>query len=265
MAIATEASHVFRYGSGLIETMLVRDGAIRLEAYHWERLFAGMETLGMRRPVHFTNALLREAVLLTVKRNGQEGLCRVRLQVFSGSGGLYEGGQEVPQFAISCHSLKAAQTELNENGLVVGIATGLAKSMDNLANLKSSNALIYLQAARQAAANRWNDALVLNAAGRIAESTIANVFWVEDGKLYTPAFSEGCVAGVMRRHLLAVLGGEVIERPLEPENLQTATELFLTNAIRGIKWVRLAGERHMGYEVSRHIYSKYLLVDAGSL
>lgn len=255
-AIATEGSHGFRYGNSLIETMLVRDGAIRLEAYHWERLLAGMETLGMRRSPHFTGATLHDAVLQTVKKNKQERLCRVRLQVYCGSGGLYEGAQEVPQFAISCHSLEAAQTEFNENGLVVGIAIGLAKSMDSLANLKSSNALIYLQAARQATANRWNDALVLNNSGRIAESTIANIFWVSAGRLYTPPLSEGCVAGVMRRYLLNELNGAITEQALTEERLQTATEIFLTNAVRGVKWVGKFENHSLKCEMSHYICSR---------
>ena len=96
-------------------------------------------------------------------------------------------------------------------------------------------------AARQAKQNKWNDALVLNTAGNIIESAIANIFWVKDGNIYTPPLAEGCVAGVMRRHLLQITPG-IAEKPLTIDALSAADEVFLTNAIKGIRWVRYVGE-----------------------
>ena len=50
--------------------------------------------------------------------------------------------------------------------------------------------------------NKLNDALILNQHDRICDSTIANVFWVKDNKIFTPPLNEGCVAGVMRKKIL---------------------------------------------------------------
>jgi len=83
--------------------------------------------------------------------------------------------------------------------------------------------------------------VVLNAYGRVAETTIANIWWVREGRLFTPPLSEGCVAGVMRRWLLEALpasGYSVGEEPIGPDGLEEAEEIFITNAIRGIQWVR---------------------------
>jgi branched-chain amino acid aminotransferase len=127
-------------------------------------------------------------------------------------------------------------TELNEIGLTIGIAEGLQKSPDVLANYKTSNALIYAIAAQQAKANKWNDALLCNTHDHIIESTIANIFWIKDDKVYTPPLTEGCVAGVMRRYVVQKIA--VAESILTTEILQQADAVFLTNAIRRIKWVR---------------------------
>lgn len=234
-------NRAFRYGYGLFETMLYRNDEIELSGYHWERLFAGMKQLAFEVHKHFTPQLLQTEVKRTAHRNGLEALCRIRLQVWPGNGGLYDATSLAPQFLIECFPLSPDLITINENGLSIGIAQGLQKSMDSLANLKSCNSLIYAMAAAQAKQQKWNDALICNTSGNIVESTIANVFWVKDRHFYTPPLSEGCVNGVMRRHLLHKLDAKkipFIEIPLSVRLLELADEVFLTNAIRKIKWVK---------------------------
>jgi branched-chain amino acid aminotransferase len=228
-------NRAFRYGYGLFETMLVRDGIIQLANYHWERLFAGAKGLSFDMPKLMTVDWLTEEVLRTVKKNGLEKLCRVRLQLYGGNGGILEEQNPKPGYIIECYAINEETTQLNEPGLVLGIADGIIKVVDSLANFKTTNALVYAIAAQQAKANKWNDALVLNSNGNIIESTIANIFWIKDGQVYTPPLSEGCVAGVMRRYIMERV--PVTETILTTETLYVADELFLTNAIRRIKWV----------------------------
>jgi branched-chain amino acid aminotransferase len=141
---------------------------------------------------------------------------------------------------------------LNENGLVLGLATGLQKSTDALANLKSCNALIYAIAARQARENQWNDALILNTAGNIIESTIANIFWITDDIIYTPPLADGCIAGVMRRHLLS--NNSIVERSLTLPTLLEADEVFLTNAIKQVRWVGMMDKRKYGNSRAKELF-----------
>ncbi len=242
----------FRYGNGLFETMLVQNGHIRLAHAHWQRLFGGLAQLGYVVPPLFTPAMLQEQVLRTVRRNGWQQLCRVRLQVFGGNGGIF--GPDEPQlhYLIECYPLQEHDVTLNINGLVVGVATGLAKSTDMLCNLKTANALVYATAARQARQNKWNDALVLNQYGRITDSVVANVFWVRDGVVYTPPLPEGCIAGVMRGALLQKVGS-IVEKPFDPAELTLATEVFLTNAIRGVRWVARTGDTDYVYGIAKEM------------
>ena len=236
------SNSAFRYGNGLFETMLLHNGHIRLADAHWQRLFGGLAQLGFVVPPLFTAAMLQEQVLRTVRRNGWLQLCRVRLQVFGGNGGIF--GPDDPQlhYLIECYPLQEHDVTLNINGLVTGIASGLAKSTDSLSHLKSASALIYAAAARQARQNKWNDALVLNQNGRIADSVVANLFWVKDNVVYTPPLTEGCIAGVMRGYLLQQQVGTIVEQPVDAAQLATADEVFLTNAIRGVRWVATVGD-----------------------
>jgi branched-chain amino acid aminotransferase len=257
----TDATHAalpvdngaFRYGYGLFETMLVQDGMIRLKEFHWERLFAGLEQLYFEIPPLMTAAWLEAEVLRTVAKNQSEKLCRVRLQMYAGGGGIFSSESRQPGFIIECFPPEAGTLKLNENGLVAGIAAGLAKSIDMLSNLKSCSALIYAIAARQARENKWNDALVCNTNGHIIESAIANIFWIKDGIVYSPPLSDGCVAGVMRRHIIDKTA--VTEKSLSIAALLAADEIFLSNAIKKIRWVGNIGNASYSSKQINEIYS----------
>lgn len=244
----------FRYGYGLFETMLVQDGAIALREHHMERLYSGMQQLHLAIPALLKPDWLAQQVLETVKKNNWLQLCRVRLQIYAGGGGLYGQDATKPAFLIECFELNDEAIAFNEKGLSMGIAEGLNKSNDTLANLKSCNALVYAMAARQAKEQKWNDALVRNTQGNIIESTIANIFWVKHGTIYTPPLSEGCIAGVMRRHIIAQVA--VTEKALMPDELMLVDEVFLTNAIRKIRWVGSIGGKEYTNTATRLLNRK---------
>jgi branched-chain amino acid aminotransferase len=195
-------NRAFRYGHGLFETMLCVEGVLQLAEYHWQRLFDGMKQLYFDVPKLFTPVFLEAEVTKTITKNQLQKLCRVRLQVYPGNGGLYDAQNMHPQYVIECFPLEQSILQLNDTGLVLGIYGKAQKNSDALSNLKSCNALIYAVAAQYARAQKWNDALICNTAGNIIESTIANIFWVNDNQLYTPPLAEGCIAGVMRRHIM---------------------------------------------------------------
>ncbi len=233
-------NRAFRYGYGLFETMLVLDGVIQLADYHCDRLWSGAAALYLQIPKLLTRQALVQEVLRTVAKNKLEKCCRVRLQLYPGSGGFFDNVSQQAHYLIECFSLEPHVPELNEIGLTIGIAEGLQKSPDALANYKTTNALLYAIAAQQAKAHKWNDALLCNAHGNIIESTIANIFWIKDDKVHTPPLAEGCVAGVMRRYIMEKT--TVVESILTIEVLQHADAVFLTNAIRRIKWVGQLGD-----------------------
>ena len=262
-AVIRYDNRAFKYGFGLFETMLFKNGVIRLKEYHFERLFTGMGALNIEMPQLYTYNWLEQQITETVRKNDMEKLCRIRLQVSTASGGVYDPDSQSPEFLVECFPLEPSVVQLNENGLQVGIAKDLAKSPDSMANLKSTNALIYVMAAQQAKANKWNDALVKNTNGNVIESTIANLFLIKDKIIYTPSLSEGCVSGVMRRHIINSLkneGIEVLTKSISEEDLNDTDELFLSNAIRGIKWVASIGDHayNNSYtkQISRLLFTK---------
>lgn len=250
----------YRYGDALFETMKVASKNILLETYHFERLFAGLRLLQFEMPKLLTREKLRNEVILLVEKNYCGNLARIRLSVFRGNGGVYDE-ERTPQYLIECWPLNESLNRLNENGLVIDIFPAARKSCDSFSHLKSANYLPYTMAAIYAKANKLNDCLVLNKDGNIADATIANVFLIKEGVVITPGPDQGCVNGVMRRHLLEKMndaGYSIQENPVSVSTLEEADEVFLTNAISGIRWVKQF--RRKGYlnNLTVEIYNRFI-------
>lgn len=250
----------FRYGDGLFETMKIKEGRILLASYHFDRLYKGFQLLGYTIPAHLDAAKLEKQVLELCRKNNCEKLARVRLSFYRGHGGLYDDSGTAG-YTIESWELPAANEMLNENGLVIDLYSDAQKSCDALSGLKTANALVYSMAARYARDNRLNDCLVLNSRGHIADSTIANIFWIKEQVLYTNPAGEGAVEGVMRRWLLEARAGEIgqlgltiKQAPCTVDLLMEAEEIFLTNAIRGIRWVKQFRETVFTNETSKKIH-----------
>jgi branched-chain amino acid aminotransferase len=187
-------------------------------------------------------------------------LGRVRLSLFRGNGGLYDADRTV-QYLIECWPLPDSFSRLNENGLEIGIYPDARKQVDLFSGLKSANFLPYTMASLYAKENKLNDCLLLNQDGHIADSTIANLFIVKDGQFLTPGPEQGAVDGVMRKYLVREMlaaGYKVAEAPVTISAMEAADEVFLTNAIHGIKWVRRFGDCMYSNRYSSEIYSRII-------
>lgn len=250
----------YRYGDALFETMKVASKNILLETYHFERLFAGLRLLQFEVPKLLTREKLCKEVLLLAEKNHCGNLARIRLSVFRGNGGVYDE-ERTPQYLIECWPLNESLNRLNENGLVIDVFPAARKSCDSFSHLKSANYLPYTMAAIYAKANKLNDCLVLNTDGNIADATIANVFLIKEGVVITPGPDQGCVNGVMRRHLLEKMkdaGYSIQENPVSVSTLEEADEVFLTNAISGIRWVKQFRDNVYSNNLTVEIYNRFI-------
>lgn len=248
----------YRYGDGLFETMKMVEGEIQLADLHFNRLFAGIQKMNMDWPVHLSREKLSLAVKELCKKNACEKYGRIRLSISAGEGGLFDPGRKA-HYCIEAWPLSPEMGQLNSNGLVIGVFENGRKSNDGWSNLKSSSCLLYSMAAIEAKEKHWNDALLLNTEGTIADTCIANIFIVKNGVICTTRLKDGCVDGVMRTCLLGQLAGwgfSFEERSLYPSDLATADEIFLTNAIRGIRWVKQLGDHQYGHSVTLAVFQK---------
>ena len=254
-------SRGLRYGDGLFETMRVNDGKLIAEDEHFARLWKGMQLLQFEIPRNLTPEKFQQEILALVNKNDVGTAARIRLSIIRGDGGLYDAKNHFPNYIIQAFPLSAGSGEWNSNGLVLGIYEPVRKSADMLANLKHNNYLPYVLAALHAKKEKWNDAILLNTNGRVCDTTIANIFIVKNDIVYTPALTEGCVAGVVRRMVVNALSGSqssVIEQPISIDELMNADEVFLTNSIYNIRWVQGIGGKQYKSGVSHKIYTTVL-------
>jgi branched-chain amino acid aminotransferase len=247
-----------RYGDGLFETMKIQGGKIMMAEEHFNRLWTGLQLLQFDIPVTFTREMLTKQILALPGKNLHPRDVRVRLNVFRGDGGLNDILNNTPNYIIQTWVLPDHSEQLNSNGIVAGIYEDARKTCDAFSNLKHNNFLPYVMAALHAKKMKWNDAIVLNSHGRICESTIANIFFIKDNVVYTPALTEGCIGGVMRKSLLTKLptiGYEVVKKEVTVEELLNADEVFFTNAVSPIRWVQSINDKQYGNAVIQKIHT----------
>jgi len=251
----------FRYGDGFFETIKWANGKILLEQLHIERLFHTLATLQFVPPTYFNASYIIDAINVLILKNQHQLLARVRITIFRGEGGIYDQQSHFPNLIIQTWDLNPSNNHLNENGLDIDIFKLAVKSADHYSSLKTNNYLPYVMGALWAKENHLNDAVLLNAEGNIADATIANIFIVSNGIIKTPALSEGPVAGVMRRFLINQLKKndyEVEEGVVSIKEMQNANEIWLTNAIYGIRWVKLFGSINYTNTLASRVFYQIL-------
>lgn len=228
-----------RYGDGIFETIKYKNGNLILKEEHFARLWKGMQMLQFDIPKLLSPEKLENEITKLIHKNKLEA-ARVRLTIIRGDGGIYDAKNHTANYIIEAIKLPEDNGPLNTNGLQLCLYEEAKKSIDAFSNLKTNNYLPYFMGALYAKANKCNDALIVNCNGNICDSTIANVFYIKEKIVYTPALTQGCVAGVMRKYLIEkirTLGFTVNESIVTKEDLIAADEIFLSNSIYNIRWV----------------------------
>jgi len=219
------------YGDGLFETMLLRNGVIRFFDDHVQRLHHSCERLKISPPV--LDCLQGE--LRQLLQNHRDGV--IKLIVTRGRGGRgYRATrnhptrlwQLFPPIGVTDDSItmRWCETRWSRNELLAGM-----KHLNRLEQVLAQS--------------EWNDmaiaeGLMLDTEGELISGTMSNVFMVIDGNLVTPDVLYCGVQGVMRKNVLRMakqMGMVVEERPVHPEELAVASEVFVSNAVRGIQSV----------------------------
>ena len=254
--IAGPDNRGLRYGDGLFETIKYKDAQLVLPDEHFARLWKGLQLLQFEIPKLFTAEMLQSSITQLVQKNNL-ATARIRVSVIRGDGGLYDAKSHAPQYIIQCWPLPENHARLNENGLQLCLYKEARKSIDAFCNLKHNNYLPYIMGALHAKKNHCNDALVYNSHNRICDTTIANVFIIKNGLLYTAALAEGCVAGVTRKCIIQTLSGteyHVSEIELTEDLVLDADEVFTCNAMYNIRWVdSIAHKKYSNHHI-RKIY-----------
>lgn len=239
----------YKWGDGVFETMRVWKGRILLADLHFERAFRSLSFLGINTSSATSKDSLENYVLTLASQNNCLHSARVRLSFFRDK-------DDTAGFCIEATSLQP-DVHFNAKALTVDVFPYARKSMDVYSNMKSANYLPYVLAAKYAAQNKLGDSIVLNAAGHVCDSSRANIFLVKDREFYTPALNQGCVDGVMRRYLVGLLKDNdfiIHQKVVSVDDLDSADEVFLTNAIQVIQPVLQFRNREFSTDKTEQIF-----------
>ncbi len=260
--LISPANRSFRYGDGIFETIRCSNGRVLWADRHFERLQLAAATLQMHMPKHLIYRGFIQYIEELVERNHQEEKeVRVRFSLFRNDGGLYTPMDDQTSFLLESSAIPGELYAQKKQGISLTFYSRQYKAVGPLSTIKSSSALLYVMASHYKREQEMDDCLIMNTYGRVAEASSSNIFLFKNGSLFTPGLDEGCVDGVMRRVLIGLArdaGIPTYEKPIEVEDLESADELFLSNAIVGLQWVRTLGNRMFDQRLSLSFREKLL-------
>lgn len=233
-AMISPLNHGITVGDGVFETMKVVRGEAFALRRHLARLRRSASGLGLVLPM--TDDELRAAVNTTIDAN-QLISGRLRITVTGGTSSLgSDRGPATPTVIVAVADMPpwSATAEVvtvpwrrNEHSAVAGLkTTSYAENVVALDYAHQHNA---------------HEAILANTAGDLCEGTGSNIFIGLDGRLWTPALSSGCLAGVTRELIVEAL--DVVEASIPLERLNDADEAFLTSSTRDIQPISRIDDR----------------------
>ena len=247
-------THTLHYGMGCFEGIRAyrtadgRTAIFRLED-HVERLFNSAHIFQMKMP--WDRQTVMQACRETVKANGLES-GYIRPLVFYGSEGMGIAANK-----LSTHLIVAAWSwgtylgaEALEKGIRVKTSSYTRHHVNvNMCRAKSVSTYTNSILAHQEVANEgYDEALMLDVDGYVAEGAGENLFIVKKGKLYTPDLTS-CLEGITRETIVTLaseLGVAVIEKRITRDEVYCAEEAFFTGTAAEVTPIRELDNRSIG-------------------
>ncbi|WP_148289338.1 aminotransferase class IV [Fibrella aestuarina] len=220
----------FQYGDGLFETIRYEKNRVWFWPDHYDRLRQGMAALQLNVPTQFDSDTLHEQVMALIHQNElADGSARIKLQVWRQTGGLYTPTTRAANWLLTAQPTSPFTVTAKAH---LGFFTAVRLVSSPVSRFKTLNALPYVLAGLHRQQHGYDDVILLDTAGHVAECMASSVFWRHNGQWFTPSLDTGCIDGILRRQLLRT---QVVEEGLyAPETLATADAVFCAN-VNGIQ------------------------------
>jgi branched-chain amino acid aminotransferase len=236
--------HGFLFGDNIYETMRTYDQKPFLFSRHFDRLCRSARAVFMEIP--WSRDQMRAEVLRTIASAGNTNEHRVRVTITRGAGDVSPdpASCDSPGTIIFATPLPSLPKTVYENGVEV-IVSSFYRSRQ-LGDAKTGNLLRSVLALREAKAAGAFEAITLTSEGKISDGITSNVYLVQDSTLLTPSTDSGILEGITRAVVLDLAkrsGLKVVETLLDVNEIDKASELFLTSSTRGVvPIVRVSGK-----------------------
>jgi 4-amino-4-deoxychorismate lyase len=231
----------FAYADGLFETIAIRDGKPRFLGFHLDRLLVGCARLRLPTPDP-----TRLAADLTLATGGlRHGVLKLILTRGPGPRGY---GHSPGAATTVAWGLSPAEPQRSGPVRVRWCET-MVSANPATAGIKSLGRLDQVLARAEWTQPEVTEGLMTSTEGRLIGGTASNIFLVAGDRLFTPSVGRAGIAGVMRRVVLESarqVGVPVSVADLPPSAVAGAAEIFLTNALTGIRPVHSLDSRSWG-------------------
>ena len=247
-------THALHYSTAIFEGIRCyntpRGSAIFRLPEHVDRFFNSAKMYSMK--MQYNKKQISDAIIKTVK-NSTLKECYIRPIAYYGYGemGLTPTQNKV-DVAIACWAWKMGESKA---GKFAGARCKISSwiRIDSAAQpMKAKAAPNYSNAAlaRVEALNEgYDEAIMLNNQGKIAEGSAENIFVLKNGQIITPPLTAGVLEGITRDSVIQIIkenGGQVIEADLDREDLYVADEVFMTGTAAEVKSVTTIDQATIG-------------------
>lgn len=252
-------NRAFKYGDAIFETIKVLNGKVVFVEDHYFRLMASMRMLRMKIPMKFTLEFLQEEILKVTKELPESSTYRVRLTVFRKDGGLYAPVTNEIDYIIEGTPLENVEKETYR----MDVFKDFYNYSGLLSTIKTTNRMLNTLAAVFAEENDLDNCILLNERKGVVEAINGNIFIVKGNTIKTPALTEGCIKGIIRKKVIEIIEKHpeytVEETTISPFEIQKADEVFITNAIIGIQPVTNYRKKEFSTDITNKIKSSLKL------
>jgi branched-chain amino acid aminotransferase len=238
-------THALHYSTSIFEGIRCYNtnngSAIFRLQEHVDRFFKSAKLYSMK--MQFSKQEIVEAIITTVKTSGLKE-CYIRPLAYYGYGtmGLTPTPNKV-DVSIACWEWNMGESKAGKfSGAKCKISSWIkidSRSQPMQAKAASNYANAAL-ARMEALDNGYDEAIMLNLHGKVAEGSAENIFVVKDNIIQTPPLSAGGLKGITRDSVIQIVeknGGSVIETDLDRDDLYSADEIFMTGTAAEIKSV----------------------------
>lgn len=218
-------------GWGLFTTIRIHDGIPFAFERHWSRLERDAERT--RCPFPFVAETVREQLAMLLQANTvQDGAARI--YAIYNQVGFWRSAENFPRVDLL---LCSADLPSYREPSRLGLREFGRYAASPLAGVKVLSWLDNVWNYYEAQQAGFDEVVLLNERGEVAECTAANIFCVRGGRVTTPPLNSGCLSGITRSVLLEIgasVGVEVKEAALRPDDLYAADEVFISSTNRSM-------------------------------
>ncbi|PVX50781.1 branched-chain amino acid aminotransferase [Balneicella halophila] len=248
-------NRAFRFGDAIFESIFITSKVAPLLDKHFARLQQAVKYWQMELPKEFTQRRLAKQIERLCNKNRLFQGARARLTVFRSGKGLYTPESNLASYLLEVDYFPVQEFVLNEDGWKIDVYTDEIKYPAKAGRYKTAQSILSVKGSIYKQNNNLDEVLFLSPNQDVVEATAYNIFALKGSILLTPDLTSGCVAGIMRDTVISEVGElglrvEEVSFPLDI--LEEAEEVFLTNAVVGIRRVLAFREkRYMSIQTKK--------------